>query len=295
MRWPSLGAGSDGFDVFRAGRPACCRQVGHSIPAQRGTAIALYLLIPFMLGKQSLSGRVWGSPRSRGISLLELLVAIAVIAILLSLLLPVVSKMRNSAQQTECVSNLHQIGTLVNLYAADHNGELPSSTTPAPGGAWIWDSYGGGIIPEPLEYAGFPQGGVLTYMAGYRAGGIMSRENYEAPAAKHIFNCPSNSCDDPRFDHVGYIANQNLMVTHRDPNPVRLIQVEEPAKLILAADNNVDGPEPDLNRWYFGNSNWDTRIGFHRHNSGANCLFLDGSVRLMTREDVIPEEHISFE
>lgn len=248
-----------------------------------------------MSGKATFPPEAEIRARRIGFSLVELLVALAVFAILLSILIPAVMNARQRAESSECVSNLRQIGSLVQLYVNENNGKLPFSTTPgATGGAWIWDSYGGGVISEPSPHAGFPRGGVLTTMAGYHEGGIMAREDYEAAGAKHIFNCPSNNCDDPRFDHVGYIANRNLMVTHHDGDPVRIVQVEDPAKLILLADNNVDGPDADLNRWYFGENNWDTRIGFHRH-GGAHCLFLDGSVRLMNREEVDPAVHIEIE
>lgn len=64
-------------------------------------------------------------PEPPAFTLVELLVVIAVIAILAGLLLPVLSKARASAMQTKCVANLHSWGQAFYLYAADYNGYLP--------------------------------------------------------------------------------------------------------------------------------------------------------------------------
>lgn len=54
-------------------------------------------------------------------TLVELLVVIAVIAILASLLLPALTRAREVAKAIHCTSNMKQIGTASLLYASDHN------------------------------------------------------------------------------------------------------------------------------------------------------------------------------
>ena len=66
----------------------------------------------------------------KGFTLIELMIVIAIIAILAAILVPNFVKARAQGQLTACKSNLKNIGTAEEMYAADHNGRYtPQLTT----------------------------------------------------------------------------------------------------------------------------------------------------------------------
>lgn len=64
----------------------------------------------------------------RAFTLIELLLVIAVIAILAAILLPVLSAAKARAQRTVCVNNLRQIAIDVRMYADDSNDAAPRTS-----------------------------------------------------------------------------------------------------------------------------------------------------------------------
>jgi prepilin-type N-terminal cleavage/methylation domain-containing protein/prepilin-type processing-associated H-X9-DG protein len=58
-------------------------------------------------------------------TLIELLVVIAIISILSALLLTVLSRSKEAARSTACLSNLHQIGIALQIYVQENNNKLP--------------------------------------------------------------------------------------------------------------------------------------------------------------------------
>ena len=58
-------------------------------------------------------------------TLIELLVVISIVALLISILLPALSKARHAAQQIQCASNMRQMGIMFSLYHLDYNGYRP--------------------------------------------------------------------------------------------------------------------------------------------------------------------------
>jgi prepilin-type N-terminal cleavage/methylation domain-containing protein/prepilin-type processing-associated H-X9-DG protein len=74
---------------------------------------------------------------ARGFSLVELLVTIAILAILAAILLPVLASAKMHAQQARCLGNVRQLEMLGTMYSTD-NGKQPSYFNPNFASGTIW-------------------------------------------------------------------------------------------------------------------------------------------------------------
>src|SRR5688572_17804669 len=75
--------------------------------------------------------------KRRGFTLVELLVVIGIIALLIAILMPALSKAKEQANRVACMSNLKQLGIALNLYTTDHKGWFPAPGANARREDWI--------------------------------------------------------------------------------------------------------------------------------------------------------------
>jgi len=205
-------------------------------------------------------------------TLVELLTVIAIIAVLGSLLIPVVGRIRQSAHETTCASNMRQIGIALQLHANEH-GKYPSTThTSEPDQSWIY------TIAEYLD------------------------------DVDEVRICPADPRGDDRLKSKGtsYILNSFVFVQERDPfgSPIgkpknRPALIPNPAQTILAF-NISDQLEVGTENDHTHSSSWtgwsamlrDIQPNRHGGRTGdptsgaANYLYADGHVESIPAIDV---------
>src|SRR4051794_1597306 len=89
-------------------------------------------------------GPMKNSPRPRAFTLVELLVVIGIIAVLIAILLPALTKAKEQANIVKCASNLRQISIAMLSYANANRGRLTPSAS---------EAYGGAVYPDGLFWS----------------------------------------------------------------------------------------------------------------------------------------------
>ncbi len=204
---------------------------------------------------------------NRGFTLIELLVVIAIIAILAAMLLPALRRAKEAGKKANCISNLHQMGIGLLMYAEDSNGVIPRGN-------------------EPLWFQ------VLSPNLGVR-----STNNYKKV---RVYTCPSYP--DKRqlicyVDNAWQFSSRTDQTGHELNGLYKISRIQRPTDTIYLADNESGPWRPvitDLNTigsdelndvWspshlpYASNGrvvNADRRVALARHGAGVALLFFDG-------------------
>ena len=103
-------------------------------------------------------GRFNAISHSRAFTLVEMLVVIGIIALLLAMLLPALSRVRESSRRTQCLANISELGRAVLLYCHDNKDHLPDAgsgnapdalMSPRAVGLPPWTSFGPNVYVLP--------------------------------------------------------------------------------------------------------------------------------------------------
>jgi prepilin-type N-terminal cleavage/methylation domain-containing protein/prepilin-type processing-associated H-X9-DG protein len=262
----------------------------------------------------TLRGSPAPSNRSRsvargGFTLVELLVVIGIIALLIAILMPALSKARAQSLQVACASNLRQMGIAMVLYTNEYkylpgcqafNGSGPFAvwptrlrnalrSTPSTGGK-IGSTSPGGIEKAfwcPANQEGFQwQLKYQTPGGAYASSGEMGYGYDSGELLLNVFNVPfSYGYNDwGAVNNINGHAQGQMTVDEQlglggDILPtgpiheVRASRVRSGSEMIAIADNTTDGSW-DYNIDPTTAGEWPGKI----HRNGSNVLFMDGHV-----------------
>ena len=162
----------------------------------------------------------------RNFTLVELLITIAILAILIAILLPALGKAIMKAQDISCKSNLKQLGNYINFYISDNDSQLLAHLS-----GWGWNDNGFGVMiksyspkwtdekgPGAVGYCPAPKK-ELNYMSnygGYRTDWLLYQTKFfkEIPPAGGFYVAKIEKLIVRKDLRWAWVADDPLRINH---------------------------------------------------------------------------------
>jgi prepilin-type N-terminal cleavage/methylation domain-containing protein/prepilin-type processing-associated H-X9-DG protein len=197
----------------------------------------------------------------RAFTLIELLIVVAIIAILISILAPVMAASRRSAESATCLSQMREIGLATTAYMMDNDDYFPRSSHSA---------FAYGVLPW-----------------GYAIIPYLGRDAYTGPGPDWdlLFNRLYRCRQDPRRDcwsygknvwfELGAAETGELAGITQGPIWTKASDVIHPSTTVLYAElgSGAMADHVMAHFWYLGGAQ---EVDANRHGATSNYVYVDG-------------------
>ncbi len=215
-------------------------------------------------------------------TLIEVLVSVAIMALLIAILVPGLAQARRATDATRCLSNLKQMATAAQSYTAVHGRYMPYKFNDPAGTAYAWDLT---LVPsgnpaKPIARAGLLWSG-RTLAQINQCPSYEGKDNYiDYPYSGYNYNtsfvgwCLYQPERDKRYRPTGRLIAVD--------NPARPDQIRRPTDCAVFGDGEYSGgankfmrsPLPGRDKGVFSGRSAGTQG--YRHLKKTNVAFADG-------------------
>jgi prepilin-type processing-associated H-X9-DG protein/prepilin-type N-terminal cleavage/methylation domain-containing protein len=235
--------------------------------------------------------------RRRAFTLVELLVVIGIITVLVSILFPVLSRVRQHARAVQCAANLHAIGHALTLYTQQYSyypgmagadvGLPDAAVWPVRLRAFLGGSKEVFYCPAQDERSRWSEDGPAPVVP---AGGAFVLYGYEP--GEPLLHSGAGFSYGYNGGGVSGTTGLGLRVGKSIPagyGPVKASRVRQPADMIAVTDSTCDAIQDYATvAAVTATSMWPGMVHpAAAHGGGANVLFCDGHVSWYPQKDLL--------
>ena len=211
--------------------------------------------------------------KRRAFTLIELLIVIAIIAILAAILFPAFARARENARRASCQSNLKQIALGLRQYTQDYDEKFPG---------WYIDLNNSGGYTSSNPVGPTSDQGWTEMIQPY----LKSKQILQCPSERTP-PCPETSNGTGYSDYFlnSNVGGRRIGIAGEQPTAggINEAQLAASSLTLLGGDGGAYESENQMSSWPYNSADPGT---YRRHLSGNNFAFCDGHVKWYRPEKI---------